>query len=643
MFRSSGEFLWRDSTVNPGAVYHSILGAGEPISMVFGPHSVSGQHVPTCSGWTVADPETDMGEGNRLVFDYIMDEPGNPMLAVGDGKLLMGSYSSCAVYAIDIATGEKVWETWTQTAMGYMTSYHDGVFFIGTQSMHIYALDSEDGSVLWHNTDGVRNRAFNVWNINYAYGNVYLHDLDAGTTGAQKCLDAETGVMKWASPALFYIGYYTTVVADGKVFGRQSDYSTTTGREATPINFACWDAFTGEVLWEIQEDIASPMIAYGCLYFMKGGQLWALSTAVEPNDYAMWRGNAEMPSVTLDKGPTDLSSPKWVFTTGAGVISSPVISDGKLYVGSYDNKVYCFEDRTIQNMAISASVDKSSVSLADAETVTVTAKLTGAPWTNVYADIGAEAPVPPMADTEILVTYTDPDGAETDMTATTDENGVATATFTPDAVGEWKVIAWYMGAEGAVSSRTYAFSDESLISVVASTGPAPSLVTSVTPTASNIKVGESVVLTASVSGGTADFTYQWYQIVSGTAVPIPGETSATLTVAPSTEGTYGYFCEVTDAAEQVDSSDTAEVKVAAESARPKADEKLLSKLTSASEPSESKAVISEKIQTEPVETTTTGQEQVREDVLDKLAGGSGALSRDKSNTEKPQTGDSGDA
>ena len=84
-------------------------------------------------------------------------------------------------------------------------------------------------------------------------------------------------------------------------------------------------------------------------------------------------------------------------------------------------------------------------------------------------------------------------------------------------------------------------------------------------------------------------------------------------------------------------------KVAAESTRPKADEKLLSKLTSESEPSESQAVTREKIQTEPVEATTGGQEQVREDILDKLTGGSGALSRDKSNTEKPQAGDSGDA
>jgi hypothetical protein len=70
---------------------------------------------------------------------------------------------------------------------------------------------------------------------------------------------------------------------------------------------------------------------------------------------------------------------------------------------------------------------------------------------------------------------------------------------------------------------------------------------------------------------------------------------------------------------------------------------LLSKLTASSETPETQAVTREKIETEPVETPTTGQEQVREDVLDKLTGGSGVKGRDKDKTEKPQAGDSGDA
>jgi len=85
-------------------------------------------------------------------------------------------------------------------------------------------------------------------------------------------------------------------------------------------------------------------------------------------------------------------------------------------------------------------------------------------------------------------------------------------------------------------------------------------------------------------------------------------------------------------------------KVTAESAVPKADEKLLSKLTSASEPSESTAETrTERVTTEPVESQPHSQEQVRDDILDKLTGGSNALGRNKGDTEKPQAGDSGDA
>jgi len=85
-------------------------------------------------------------------------------------------------------------------------------------------------------------------------------------------------------------------------------------------------------------------------------------------------------------------------------------------------------------------------------------------------------------------------------------------------------------------------------------------------------------------------------------------------------------------------------KVAAvESPGPKADEQLLSKLTRSAEPSESKAVTKkEKVETEPVESQIR-QEQVKENVLDRLTGGSGTKSQDKDKTEKPQAGDSGDA
>ncbi|KPL22441.1 MAG: hypothetical protein AMJ75_08055, partial [Phycisphaerae bacterium SM1_79] len=86
-------------------------------------------------------------------------------------------------------------------------------------------------------------------------------------------------------------------------------------------------------------------------------------------------------------------------------------------------------------------------------------------------------------------------------------------------------------------------------------------------------------------------------------------------------------------------------KVATENVKPIADEQLLSKLTSSVGQSESKAVNREEkiTKTEPVESPTPRQEQVREDVLSKLTGGSGTLSHEKDKTDKPQAGDSGDA
>jgi outer membrane protein assembly factor BamB len=888
MFRTDGTFLWWDNSITAGAYYHGLVVAPAPEAKVFVTRSPGEPGLSTnylCC-YTLDNPEEDRNvysstgafiQSGRSIWNYTIDEAGNtPIQCYGDGRVYMASYSSTKVYAIDADNGEKIWETDMPSLNGYMTCYAEGKLFVGCLSFYIHALNATNGEIIWQNSDGEANRAFNSWCMNYAYGRLYCHDLGFSRTGAMKCLDGETGKTLWASTELNNIGYYTTCVADGKVYGMQSDGSTATGREADPLMFGCWDAFTGEFLWGIQETISSPVIAYGCLYFILSGHLYAVSTAVEPVDWAMWRGSVETPGLTFSSGPVDISDgPKWTFTTGSGVISSPVISkgklyinandgytycinaytgeeiwkhatnepkmtsfgstpavvnnkviigpddgnlyilnadngaeiakvymgpyqsvqislgqhairsspivydnkiyvasihddkfycldlngniewtvnagraagsvgisngalylvtmtnrlikmtltgsiiwnvpipaagigsnsytptiagdyvyigvvaknlyaynatngelifnipqpstgyesshgsvtyvpqwtsasstvgrlfgqdgtgmacmradngtniwyswggweiwpspvvagigssavvyfgsdsgsiqvvdaktgtpiswyttgsnivgspaiwDGKLYVGSTDNKVYCFEDHNTQEMDISVSTDKTSLNIDDP--VTVTIQLTKIPDVNVYEEIGRSAPVPGFPDADVLVTFTDPTGNATDFTATTDNDGYAIVTYNPDMAGTWKVIGWYNGEDLPVFSYSYAFSEELELSVA---GPAPdALITTVTQTTSEINIGESVVLTVTTSGGQADFSYQWYTYLDGNTVALSGETSETLTVSPSTEGTYGYFCEVTDAAGQVDSSDTAQVKVFAEGA-----------------------------------------------------------------------------
>ena len=84
--------------------------------------------------------------------------------------------------------------------------------------------------------------------------------------------------------------------------------------------------------------------------------------------------------------------------------------------------------------------------------------------------------------------------------------------------------------------------------------PSP-LTTSVTQTSSAVTAGNIVSFYASVSGGVAPYTYQWYQ---GTS---PVGNSAQLSFYPSNAGTYSYTCKITDAEGKTTNSNPATLTV----------------------------------------------------------------------------------
>ena len=73
-------------------------------------------------------------------------------------------------------------------------------------------------------------------------------------------------------------------------------------------------------------------------------------TVIEPqptqgSDWPMFRANLEHTGTTDANAPM-LGIVDWDYTTGSVVQSSPSVVDGKVYVGSDDNKVYCFDADT---------------------------------------------------------------------------------------------------------------------------------------------------------------------------------------------------------------------------------------------------------------------------------------------------------
>ena len=60
--------------------------------------------------------------------------------------------------------------------------------------------------------------------------------------------------------------------------------------------------------------------------------------------------------------------------------------------------------------------------------------------------------------------------------------------------------------------------------------------------------GQTITLTASVSGGTPPYTYEWYNATSGTNIPIQISSSSTYTEVANGKGTFDYYVGVTDSA-----------------------------------------------------------------------------------------------
>jgi len=84
---------------------------------------------------------------------------------------------------------------------------------------------------------------------------------------------------------------------------------------------------------------------------------------------------------------------------------------------------------------------------------------------------------------------------------------------------------------------------------------------SITPTSNTVAIGSTAVFSVSVSGGTAPYTYQWYE--SGQI--ISAETSSQMSITKNSEGTYTFYCEVTDNDGAIDTTATATLTVTSHS------------------------------------------------------------------------------
>jgi len=287
--------------------------------------------------WDLSDPTKP-----SLSWTYYADGTiSGPVY--GDGKLFPNGGTPREV-CLDAKTGKVLWDTQLTGCPWYQGTYYEGKVLRGLLDNSFVAIDADTGEVLW----SVRPSAYGFWSSGNAaaYGMAYMANVD----GYFYAFNATTGqiVWKYEGPGLMYPGYVQ--VADGKVYATtgQATLSPLTP-ETSRSEYTCFDALTGKVLWQVQEEFGSgpgdsAAIAYGNFYAVNTKRTGAPSvltlTCFGPTkDWSMFLGNPAHTAIGYG-GPTNAIL-RWKFHTNGIVMSSPAVVQSKVYVGSFDKNIYC--------------------------------------------------------------------------------------------------------------------------------------------------------------------------------------------------------------------------------------------------------------------------------------------------------------
>jgi len=278
-------------------------------------------------------------------FDVFLSSP-----VIAQGIVYFGS-GDHHVYALDAKTGELKWKFATGDVVHASPAIAGGVLYIGSWDRNLYALDASTGKERWRFQTGDDKEIYNQIGIassaSIADGVVYFGCRD----GHFYAVDAKTGTMKWKHDNRKGWVIASPAVLNGVVFFPTSDGT----------RFKALDGATGKPVFDIANkavSFSSPAIVQQAAYYgssdgwlhavdIKTGTMKAefqtdgskenASKYVDAN--GKFKQGALYPDNTLEGMIIGLDR---MFTLGS-ILSSPVVVDGVLYVGSTDGNLYALE------------------------------------------------------------------------------------------------------------------------------------------------------------------------------------------------------------------------------------------------------------------------------------------------------------
>ncbi len=276
-------------------------------------------------------------------FDFFLSSP-----VVWNGAVYFGS-GDTNVYALDANSGALKWKFKTADVVHGSPAISDGTLFVGSWDSYFYALDAASGKEKWrfktgedpdiHNQVGIQSSAA------VADGVVYFGCRDSNFYA----VDAATGKQRWSFSNKGSWVIASPAVREGKVYFGTSD----TGL------FHALDAKSGAPLFSLEFKhwpmFSSPAIAGDLAYIgshngkllainLKTGELaWAFETENSKKNGAKYTkadGTPNYEAVFSDFFYDDMVSGVQQMMSVGAILSSPVVANGTIYVGSVDGNVY---------------------------------------------------------------------------------------------------------------------------------------------------------------------------------------------------------------------------------------------------------------------------------------------------------------
>ncbi|NWJ42256.1 MAG: PQQ-binding-like beta-propeller repeat protein [Geothrix sp.] len=293
----------------------------------------------TAPGIHGAQPRTELMPDP---FDVFLSSP-----AVAEGLVFVGSGDQ-HVYALDAATGTLRWKVKTGGVVHASPAVSGGRVYVGSFDRTFYALDAGTGAIRWtfqtgddpelHNQVGIAGSAA------VAEGRVFFGCRD----GHFYALDAAKGTLLWK-----HDNHKGWVIASPAVQGGRVYFPTSDGQR-----FKALEAATGRPVYDQPMkavSFSSPAIAGNRILFgTSDGWLHLVDrdTGAAVADFqtegcrqngkkyldaeGRMIGSALYPDGTLDGMVIGLDR---MFSLGS-ILSSPVVTEGMVFVGSTDGTVY---------------------------------------------------------------------------------------------------------------------------------------------------------------------------------------------------------------------------------------------------------------------------------------------------------------